>query len=239
MAIAGHVKDFPLAELLFFLSSKQRTGRLVLKRRGMTIIFTLRFGRLIAAQMLPAEQRIGDRLVASGALSPAMLDEALHLQRHAAPGRPLGTLLVERGFIAREVLQHTLREQIADCLFKFLIAPGGTFTFRELTIDPSRIDVDVVVEREVLEALRRADEYVAQKIETGPLSLSLQVDPEVFQPLIVDNRDVIEAMRDGATTLDQIVAETAWGRDRVMNTLFQLQASGAIHLESELVGAAA
>ena len=79
MALAGHVRDFPLAELLFFLSSKQRTGQLVLKRHELTIIFTLRRGRLIAGQMLPADQRLGERLVASGALRHPQLEEALRL----------------------------------------------------------------------------------------------------------------------------------------------------------------
>src|SRR5687768_7117791 len=102
MALTGHVRDFPLAELLFFLSSTQRTGQLVLKRPDMTIIFTLRLGRLIAAQMLPADQRLGERLVADGALDPVLLEEALRFQKEDAPDQPLGTLLVELGNIDRE-----------------------------------------------------------------------------------------------------------------------------------------
>lgn len=236
MALAGHVRDFPLAELLFFLSSKQRTGQLVLKRPAMTIIFTLRLGRLIAAQMLPADQRLGERLVADGALDPDLLEEALQFQREDAPDQPLGALLVELGDIDQEVVLRALRGQITDCLVTFLIAPGGTFTFQEKAIDPSRVEVDVIVEREVLEAIRRADEHIARQIDTGPLRLNPDINAEVLQPFIFDNWDLIDAMLGGAQTVDEIVATTEWERERVMNTLFQLQASGAIDLEFALAG---
>jgi hypothetical protein len=236
MALAGHVRDFPLAELLFFLSSKLRTGQLVLKRPTITITFTLRLGRLIAAQMLPADQRLGERLVADGALDADLLEEALRFQREDAPDLPLGTLLVELGNIDRDVVLRALRAQIADCLVAFLIAPGGTFTFQEKTIDPSRVEVDVIVEREVLEAIRRADEHIARQIDTGPLRLNPHVNADVLQPFIFDNWDLIDAMLGGAQTVDEIVAETAWDRERVVNTLFQLQASGAIEIAAALVG---
>lgn len=202
----------------------------------MTIIFTLRLGRLIAAQMLPADQRLGERLVADGALDPDLLEEALQFQREDAPDQPLGALLVELGDIDQEVVLRALRGQITDCLVAFLIAPGGTFTFQEKAIDPSRVEVDVIVEREVLEAIRRADEHIARQIDTGPLRLNPDINAEVLQPFIFDNWDLIDAMLGGAQTVDEIVATTEWERERVVNTLFQLQASGAIDLEFALAG---
>ena len=235
MALAGHIHDFPLAELLFFLSNKQRTGMLVLKRAEMTIIFTLRRGRLIAAQMIPADQRLGDRLVADGALMADALHEALQFQQQHASDRPFGTLLVERGYLAREEVHRAIRGQIADCLVAFLVEPGGIFTFRECEVDPSRLEVDVNVEREVLEAISRADEHVARQIETGPLRLKPNVGARSLQPFILENWDVIDAMLGGAQTIEEIVSETAWDRDSVVNALFQLQANGVIDLECPLL----
>jgi hypothetical protein len=232
MVLTGHVDDYPLAELLFFLSSKQRTGHLLLDRDDMRIIFTLRLGRLIAAQMVPADKRLGDLLVADGDIDADALIEALQFQQQSEPDRPLGTLLVENGFVEREVVLDALRRQIADCLVAFLIAPGGTFLFEQAEIDPSGIDVDVIVEREVLEAIRRADEHVARQIDTGPLCLKPNVDPGALQPYIVESWDLIDAMIGGAQTVDEIVAEIAWERDRVVLSLAQLQATGAIDLAS-------
>jgi hypothetical protein len=231
MVLTGHVDDYPLAELLFFLSSKRRTGHLILDRVDMRIIFTLRLGRLIAAQMVPADQRLGDLLVADGAINLDTLDEALRFQQ-TEPDRPLGTLLVERGLVEREGVLQALRRQIADCLVAFLIAPGGTFTFEQAEIDPSGINVDVIVEREVLEAIRRADEHVARQIDTGPLCLKPDVDPGVLQPYILESWDLIDAMIGGAQTVDEIIAEIEWERERVVLSLSQLQANGAIDLAS-------
>lgn len=232
MALAGHIADFPLAELFFYLSSKQRTGQVVLKRPGTTIIFTLRRGRLIAAQTIPGDYRIGDRLVADGVLTAGLLAVALEVQRQDSNHRPLGELLVELGYVDATTVLGVLRKQIADCLFRFLIAPGGTFTFREKAIDPRGINVDVSVEREVLEAIRRADEWIAGQIDTSPLYLNQHVNAEALQPLVLDHWEVVDAMFDGARTVAEVAAATGWTREKVVDTIVELQAHGAIDLEN-------
>lgn len=231
MALAGHIADFPLAELLFYLSSKQRTGQIVLKRPWTTMIFTLRRGRLIAAQMLPADQRLGDRLVTEGVLNAGLLAVALEVQRQDTLRRPLGTLLVELGYVDADTVLRALRGQIADCLFRFLIAPGGTFTFREKTVDPRRMDVDINVEMEVLEAIRRADEWVAGQMDSSPIYLNQQINAEALQTIVYERWDLVDAMLDGAQTVDEIVAATGWEREQVVDTVLQFQAHGAIDLE--------
>lgn len=235
MALAGHIADFPLAELLFFLSNKQRTGQLVLKRPLTTMIFTLRRGRLVAAQMVPADQRIGDRLVTDGVLNAGLLAVALEVQRQDTNRRPLGATLVELGYVQPDDVKRALRKQIADCLFRFLIAPGGTFTFREKPIDASRMDVDVNVESEVLEAIRRADEWVAGRMDSSPIYLNQQINADALQEIIYERWAVVEAMLDGATTVDEIVTTTGWEREQVVETVLQFQTHGAIDFEAPSV----
>jgi hypothetical protein len=235
MALAGHIADFPLAELLFFLSNKQRTGQLVLKRPLTTITFTLRRGRLIAAQMVPADQRIGDRLVTDGVLNAGLLAVALEVQRQDHNRRPLGATLVELGYVQPENVQRALRKQIADCLFRFLIAPGGTFTFREKPIDACAMDVDVNVEVEVLEAIRRADEWVAGRMDASPIYLNQQINATALQEIIYERWAVVEAMLDGATTVDEIVVATGCEREQVIETVLQFQTHGAIDFEAPSV----
>lgn len=230
MVLAGHVQDYPLAELLFYLSSKQRTGHLILKRSEMKIIFVLRRGRLIAAQSIPADRRLGERLIEDGTISQEELQIALDFQEEHAQDQPLGTILVDIGVVGRDTIRDVVRAQIADCLIRLLIAPGGTFAFLEKAIDPSGIDVDIVVEREVLDAIRRADEYVARQIDTSPLRLKSNVGADALQPFVIDNWDLIDALIGGAETVDEIVAETDWERERVVKLLCQLQGSGAIDL---------
>ena len=233
MVLAGHVHDYPLAELLFFLSSKQRTGHLTLKRSEMKIVLMLHRGRLIAAQMIPGDRRLGERLLDDGTITHGELSVALQFQQEHAPELQLGSILVELNLADRETILRALRAQIADCLVMLLIAPGGTFAFHEKAIDPGRIDVDVIVEREVLDAIHRADEYVARQIDTGPIRLNPDVTSSTLQRFILDSWDVIDAMLGGAQTVDELVAETLWERDRVVSSLCQLQASGTITLGTE------
>jgi hypothetical protein len=231
MALAGHIDDFPLAELLFYLSSKQRSGRLVLKQSGVTITFALRRGRLIGAQMTPGDQRLGDRLVADSRLSPDQLEQALIVQR-LDPARPaLGALLVELDYVGHDTVEQALRQQIADCLFQILIAPGGAFAFREQDADLKGIEIDVVIEREVLDAIRRADEWAASQIDHSPIRLNEQITSDALESIILDSWDVVDAMLEGAETVDEIIAVTNWERDRVIGLLLQLQACGAVQFD--------
>jgi hypothetical protein len=230
MVLAGHVQDYPLAELLFYLSSKQRTGHLILKRREMRIIFVLRRGRLIAAQSIPSDRRLGEWLIEDGTISQEELQVALDFQKEHAQDQPLGMVLVDIGVVGGDAIRDAVRAQIADCLVRLFITPGGTFAFSTKANVPPGIDVDVVVEREVLDAIRRADEYVARQIDTSPLRLKPNIDADALQPFIIDNWDLIDALLGGAETVDEIVAETDWDRERVVTLLCQLQGSGAIDL---------
>src|SRR5688572_33122900 len=126
MVLAGHVHDYPLAELLFFLSSKQRTGHLTLKRSEMKIVLMLNRGRLIAAQMIPGDRRLGERLLEDGTITHGELSVALQFQQEHAPEAQLGSILVDLNLADWETVLCALRAQIADCLVMLLIAPGGT-----------------------------------------------------------------------------------------------------------------
>jgi|GEM_PF-622018 len=231
MALAGHIADFPLAELLFFLSNKQRTGQLVLKRPLTTMIFTLRRGRLIAGQMVPADQRIGDRLVADGVLNAGLLAVALEVQRQDPQRRPVGSLLVELGYVQPEDVKRALRRQIADCLFRFLVAPDGVFTFREKAIDAGATDVDVNVEAEVLEAIRRADEWLVGRMDSSPIYLNQRINTDALKEIIYDRWAVVDAMLHGARTVEEIVAAIGRGREQVIETVILFQTHGAVDFE--------
>jgi hypothetical protein len=151
MVLTGHMIDFPLAELLFFLSSKQRSGWLDLRHSSMTITFTLRRGRLVAARSDRANERLGTRLVSEGLLTPTRLGHALAQQRVVGQHTPLGAVLVDLGYVDSDTIQRILREQIADCLLQVLIAPDGTFEFHLGAPEAEGVDLDVAIEREVLE----------------------------------------------------------------------------------------
>jgi hypothetical protein len=227
MVLAGHISDFPLSELLFFLSSKRRSGQLILKHPSMTITFTVKSGRLIAATSDVDHQRLGERLVTHGLLTPERLYDALALQSQEEFA-PLGTVLVRHGYVDQETIQRVLRAQIADCLFQFLISPSGTFSFQSDIMRMSGINIEVNVEREVLEAISRADEWIAGHLDHATLRLNPHLAPDMLEPIIAEDWDLFEAMLDDMGTVDDIVERTGWPRERTVGGVLRMHAHGIV-----------
>jgi hypothetical protein len=222
MVLAGHLTDYPLSELLFFLSSKQRSGELVLTRDSVTITLRLHVGRLVSARPGSTDQRLGSRLVADGILTPQQLSQALVQQKAGWDRQSLGGILVELGIVKPETIRRVVQEQIADCLVQLLMAPGGTFMFNSATASVSGVEVDINIEREVLDAIRRIDEVVTAQIDLGIVVLDRDVTAAELQPVIADGWELIDALMDDASTVDDIVARTGWPRDSVISGLSRL-----------------
>jgi hypothetical protein len=232
MVLVGHVSDYPLSELLFFLSTKRRTGHLTLQHRSITITFTLQSGRLIAAQPSAVDQRLGSRLVADGILTLDQLHNALACQFAEMPGTPLGAILVQQGCLTPSTVQRVLKEQVADCLVQFLITPGGTFTFQPCAVDAAGINLDISIEREVFEAIHRVDELLTDMLEIGTVTLDPDITADALEPIIAESWDLIDALMDDASTVDEVIRSTGWTRPKVIDGLLRLHAHNIVSVRT-------
>jgi hypothetical protein len=232
VALSGDLSDYPLAELLFFLSSRGRSGWLTLRNDDLEVTFTLRHGRLIAGESQDTRQRLGQLLMSSGLLTTNQLQHALTMQHQLRPKPTFGEVLVELGYADHGEIRRTLKSQISELLFQILIRPGGTFAFTRGLPDRRGITVDVVVEHEVLQAIRRADEWFHGQIQSSPVRIAPQVTPDMIEEHVATDWPILEALLDDATLLDEIVAASGWTREAVIESLMRLQAAGVISIDS-------
>src|SRR4026208_603533 len=96
MAIRGSLKEASLPDVIHLLFRGRRSGCLSLadlQRHG-SIYFEE--GWIIYAAIVNRRDRLGDMLLASGAVTRAQLDQALALQG-SAPGRRIGGLRGDAG----------------------------------------------------------------------------------------------------------------------------------------------
>ena len=178
MSLVGRLEDLALPDIFQIISLSKKTGRLTLTRREGTGIILFQNGQVIYAASDSARETLGNILVCNRFITEATLMVALEAQ-HKASGDPLlGTILVEKGYLTRDVLDVCIRQQIERVIFEFLSWRKGFFKFELLEVEA--LD-DLHVEARdfllapglnpdylVLESARRLDEagqYPSTRIE--------------------------------------------------------------------------
>lgn len=188
MALRGTLGDFSLTDILQLIGLQRKTGRLVLRRGEEEITVGVDNGRVVSAEssLRPAEQRIGQLLVRTGALTEDRLEEAIRRQK--ATLQRLGHVLVERGWVDRETLQRQLGLQITDTIYDLFRWKDGEYDFHPGPVDWDRAFIEPIPSENLLmEGARMLDEWpmierviparMALKMTPGAASL-LAMSPE-------------------------------------------------------------
>jgi uncharacterized protein DUF4388 len=156
--LSGHLSHFAPAEVLQLLRLAQASGVLELENGSERVALLCERGRPVFARTDGLGVRAGEVLVHRGVVSEAQLDAALALQRND-PARRIGTLLVERGVASAQQVQDAVREVVKRIIYRVLLWRDGTFRFHpDKTIAAEDIQLDLDLDRMILEGLRLADE---------------------------------------------------------------------------------
>ncbi len=126
----GRLEDVPLADIVHVLQVGSKSGGLLLRRGdGQTAVVAFRDGAVIQAMSTESYQSLGDRLVASGAIKRADLQEAIdHMTRF--PGMRVGDALVELGFVSREGIEDEVAAQMAETIERLMTWTDTGFEFQ-------------------------------------------------------------------------------------------------------------
>ncbi len=160
MLLQGNLREFNLPNIFQLVKMSAKTGSLSLKRHNEWGKVFFRNGMIYYAFSVPQSLPIGERLVRGGAITGEQLREALAEQRAVRGGARLGKILLDRGFIERQVLEAALRDQIQDTAFNFFSWPDGEFSFSaDEHTDDEEVLVEMNVENVIMEGCRRIDEW--------------------------------------------------------------------------------
>jgi Domain of unknown function (DUF4388) len=111
-------------QILARLCRDRVTGVLRLSQEELTKSVFLNGGRIVFASSQDPADRLGDLLIARGLITPAQCAEAA---RQLRPGKRLGTILVELGFLPAADLPRWVLEQVREILFSLFPWDEGTF----------------------------------------------------------------------------------------------------------------
>lgn len=232
MAIKGSLREASLADVVQLLYLGRRSGCLsVASERNFASVW-FDDGGIIFAGMVSRNDRLGERLVASGRLTAEALEEAIAVQA-AVPGQRLGAVLLRLGHLSREQLDAELRRQVEETIYTLFTWTSGTFSF-EAGVTPEEGEATVRLNPEglLLEGARRVDEWsvIAKKIPTLDAVFAIDAPerpPEEEDGLVEAERRILP-MLDGKHTARQIVDSTGMSEFEVSRVLYGLLSAGRL-----------
>jgi tetratricopeptide (TPR) repeat protein len=159
-AFTGELASFSMPDLLDFLKVNRRTGTLLVTSNGNIGEVKLHQGKISGASA-PGSKRIGEILVALGALTQARLREAMTRHQSIMNDDRLGKALLDLGWVEQDVLLQALSRQSHQALAEMVQWVHGSFSFEPAHGDSAdqpepcvTLDVDAVL----LDVMRQLDE---------------------------------------------------------------------------------
>jgi len=139
----GTLDTFSVVEVLQMLGRVRRSGTLHIECAERQIDVHFVQGRIAETRdstRVYADTVLGSLLIKRSLVTEAQLDQCLREQE--SDPRPIGTILVERGFVAEDDLRDVLSRQVANTFLAVKTAGvGGTFMF---VIDETAVPVDYI-----------------------------------------------------------------------------------------------
>jgi hypothetical protein len=182
----GNIGEFPLFTVLQFLASQRRTGILEIQDFEEYGAIYMSRGRIEAISLPQADEELGQRLVAAGALTENQVKECWMTWSNGETRLPLLAHLLDTARSERAALVKIVDRHTADQVMQLMYWSGGTFRF---TMPTESISFPVVpsidVENLLLEAYRRVDEGERPRREKVSieeelcLSCSLECTPKI------------------------------------------------------------
>src|SRR3954454_6922463 len=202
----GELSDISVADLLYLLSLRRQSGKLSISANGDEVNLFLTKGQLALVTSSNLSLRLGRMLVRLGMLDNIQLREALQEQESAGRSRPLGEILIDRGWISGEELAYCVEEQCVEILARVIAADHGIFVYNRGGTLPLRSELNPLnADHIVLEATRRTDELQRlRELLPGPttrLALTPLID-ELAETLSDTEIMIASALHSGAVTLN-------------------------------------
>lgn len=138
----GTLDTFGVVEILQMLGKARHSGTLHIECANRQIDVRFVAGRIAEnrdSTRVFTDTVLGSQLLKRALVNEAQLDEALAEQERRP--RPLGTLLVEKGYLHEEDLREVLSRQVANTLVAARVETDGSFVF---VVDPEPKPVDFI-----------------------------------------------------------------------------------------------
>ena len=231
MNLQGEFEGSFLTSILQLLCDDQNTGILQVScgRKECQVMF--KDGTIVYARSSQKRSRLGALLRRDGLISTLQLKDAVHAQQDSNDS--IGKILLNKGYITRDVLQQYSQKQVEEILYSILFWKKGKFEYTDSQV---KLDGKIITRlnpmKLILEASRRIDEMslltamitsdelvykIAGSKKKGLEEFSFSSTEHHILSLIAETR-----------TVRDIISQSSYDEFTVYKTLYSLISSGLI-----------
>jgi hypothetical protein len=165
MSFRGMIEDVAVADVMQLIRLGGHSGTLTVNDGNEEGFVGFERGRIVSAWN-PRSRRLGELLVAAGAVDEATLLRGLEAQNTERPRRNIGQVLVRTGGTTPEAIRDVMAAEIERVVGEILSWKSGTFDFAiddltpmvEVTQFTGAPKVDLDTQTVLMDALRHADD---------------------------------------------------------------------------------
>jgi hypothetical protein len=226
----GRLDEEDVPDLVRELSQQRWTGMLRLDKGGERLGLTFEDGRLVFAAASNPDYRLGPRLLRRGLITLRQMEDA---GRAIGPGKRLGTVLVEKGFLAQEELVRGVVDQTRD-----IILLSFHWTTGEYRLDPGpasgeAITLDMSTPQLILDGISQIEEW--SRVDRGCGGLAAHYAPVagggagLFRQLSldVDQAALLRSVK-GVRDVESLCAESVLNHFEVCRSLWAFRVIGLL-----------
>lgn len=232
MAIRGSLSEASLADVLQLLALGQKSGCLSIARDGSFGTVHFAQGRIVHAELVNRRDRLGDRLLRAGVITPDTLARVWAASA-AHDDRQLAQALLVQGLIERDLLIGVYRTHVEEAVYLLFSWSEGTFAFEAEADDAGeKALISVSTDALLLESARRVDEWTQIAKKVPSLDLIFELDgPRLAQREVQLSaaQERLLPFLDGTQDLQVIIERSGLSEFDVGQAVFGLATAGYAH----------
>lgn len=233
--LTGSLEHFALPDVFRLLARNRATGALKVARASGEGNVFFADGEVYFAFSNLTKEFLGQRLVNAKLITQGQLLRVLDEQKKAGEKR-IGDLMVEKGFISKELLDTFLKEQIQDAIFSMLEWDVGSFEFLSDERAPQEVGLSASVENLIMESSRRIQEWevIRRKIPTLEVVVRMApVPPEDTVEINIRPEEwTLLVLADGSRTVREIAGASERSEFEACKIIYGLVTAGLLDVAS-------
>jgi len=158
-------QDFP--RLVQALHERRWTGILSLTHAGAGKSVVVQDGRMVFASSSSKDERLGELMLRRGRITLRQLADA---GKAMAPGKRLGTVLVEQGALAPKDLVRSVVEHTQEIIYAAFLLTDGQYRLEEGGDTKEAIRLNISTPDLIIEGIRRIDSWTRIERAVGGLA---------------------------------------------------------------------